>query len=145
MYLPDELDIRDINMPGTHDTMSMHDYYLLGSVKTQHYTLKQQLDMGVRHLDIRLECDDGVLYSFHGAVYEKANFDDILHLIRLHLGDHPSEFITLWIIEENEPTNCAPFNEVLQSYMDRYAEIFNYPADIATFALKDWRGKVGIF
>ena len=75
--LPDTIDIRAISAPGTHDTMALHDWCLLGSVETQVLTLAEQLDLGIRYTDIRLVCVENGLESSHNIVYEWADLSDV--------------------------------------------------------------------
>eukprot|EP01084_Bolivina_argentea_P082283 148990_1 len=52
-FLPDDKPLNEINLPGTHDTTA-YASYLSKFTQTQDKNLQQQLDIGVRFLDLRI-------------------------------------------------------------------------------------------
>ena len=112
--LDDNTSIRDIAMPGSHDTMAL---YSIGNLagQCQSLSLKDQLNLGVRFLDIRLKEENGHLKAVHGIVDEKADFKDITETINSFLSTHNKEFIIMSI--KQEVGNSSTFESTLKSYL----------------------------
>ena len=101
-----------INIPGTHDSCSYYVNRLSTTfAKTQFYTIKQQLEIGTRKLDLRIidrnkykETDEDIILC-HGICdcYASDNFGDLKKLtyksilmdIRKFLEKNPSETVLL--------------------------------------------------
>ncbi|MBO9715167.1 hypothetical protein [Sphingomonas sp.] len=62
--LPDSTLLHQISLPGTHDSCT---HSLSGNSRTQLYPVTEQLHMGVRYFDIRLDGDRAYLPVIHGA------------------------------------------------------------------------------
>ena len=116
--LPDYAKITELSLPGTHDTWAGHQSYdnLRGSVRTQSMDLEEQLDAGIRVLDIRLKCipktnNDCDFPVHHGSVYLNKNWiDDTLEgsddpnddlAVLEWLKRHPSETVIMNLQEED--------------------------------------------
>lgn len=92
--------IRDLVMPGTHDSAS----YTISGWKpfsavglTQSLSVTDQLMSGARYLDIRFAGsanDPNALSIWHGCL-EGGSLKDILEEIRNFLKQHPGEFLVL--------------------------------------------------
>ncbi|KAJ7074839.1 1-phosphatidylinositol phosphodiesterase [Mycena belliarum] len=104
MKVPDSASLASISIPGTHDSMA-----LFGGDLTQCQenfgasgdTLTAQLNAGIRMFDIRLRVNEGNTFTVHhGAVYQNANFDDVLRKIDQWLNAHPSEAVVMRIKQE---------------------------------------------
>ena len=135
----DNLSLREVNMPGSHDTMAL---YSIGDLagQCQSLSLKDQLNLGVRFLDIRLKEDHDKLKAVHGFIDQKASFKDITSTVESFLKDHPQEFIVMSIKEEADPSNSTiPFEQCLKGYLenDIYLKDTTIPSKIS-----DMRGKV---
>jgi 1-phosphatidylinositol phosphodiesterase len=91
-YLPDVWLMSNMSMVGTHDTMS---FYGLDSIQTQSLPLSEQLNAGVRALDIRLARVTGGLALHHGVTYQTADFDDVLRTVVIFLSRNPSETVLM--------------------------------------------------
>lgn len=109
--LPSGTLIRNITMPGTHDSCANYDYLGLSSISsTQDLKLMDQLEAGVRCLDIRITEKDGVYGVYHGPVYMKMSLDDVAKVCKDFLGKHPTEFILMFVQYENGyPETIAAF------------------------------------
>ena len=66
-YIDDSLKINQINIPGTHDSGCYDTVWTVAQCSdTQSLTIKEQLEHGIRYLDIRLALDDdNNLYTSH--------------------------------------------------------------------------------
>ena len=137
--LDDNTSIRGINMPGSHDTMAL---YSIGDLagQCQSLSLKEQLNLGVRFLDIRLKEENNKLKAVHGVVDQKASFASITKTIESFLNKHNDEFIIMSIKEEAKASNSKiSFEESLQNYLtsDIYLKDTSIPNKVG-----DVRGKV---
>ena len=111
--LNDTTALRDVNMPGSHDTMALYSIANLAG-QCQSLSLKDQLNLGVRFLDIRLKRDNNQLKVVHGAIDQKAQFSDVTKVVKEFLTNHQQEFIVMSIKEEADPTNSnLSFEECL--------------------------------
>lgn len=107
--IPDESNITTLAIPGTHDTCSyeflIKDPKLINFLfkffgKTQIWTLQEQLDAGIRYLDIRLSCD-GLIY--HGPLITTSTLESIFYTINKFFSLHPTEGIIMRIQYQNSP------------------------------------------
>jgi 1-phosphatidylinositol phosphodiesterase len=119
--LDDEKLLSELSLPGTHDTMArcknLLCFPLDDIAQTQSMTLLQQLNSGIRVLDIRVNyervnslgflvaCENGdtgcVFAIYHGLLYQGETFiSSVLNVVIDFLNDHPSESIVMRIKEE---------------------------------------------
>eukprot|EP00092_Neocalanus_flemingeri_P007360 GFUD01007947.1.p1 GENE.GFUD01007947.1~~GFUD01007947.1.p1 ORF type:complete len:274 (-),score=50.65 GFUD01007947.1:756-1547(-) len=139
-FVEDGQKINKISIPGTHDTMSNGKHctvlvpnchrdwvndgktILLDYVQTQDLSLKTQLEMGIRYLDIRLRHYGDSFTIHHGPFYLFYNFDDVLGTVTSFLKKQPSETI---IISYQEEHTAIPggksFAEVFNLYVNKPA------------------------
>ena len=137
--LDNNLSLREVNMPGSHDTMAL---YSLGDLagQCQSLSLKEQLNLGVRFLDIRLKEENNKLKVVHGTVDQKASFDSVIKEVESFLKSHKDEFIIMSVKEEADSSKSEiSFEECLKSYLnsDIYLKDTVLPNRIG-----DVRGKV---
>src|SRR5690606_15688423 len=102
-----DVSLAALSIPGTHDTLSV---YGGDMVQTQEYAgdhatggaeIGLQLSAGVRAVDIRVRVvDEGAFAIHHGAVYQHANFDDVLRRLRGYLREHPTETVLMHLKAE---------------------------------------------
>ncbi|KAK7052673.1 1-phosphatidylinositol phosphodiesterase [Favolaschia claudopus] len=99
--LPDSTPLASLSIPGTHESMA-----LFGGDLTQCQenfgasgdSLVAQLNAGIRMFDIRVRIEtDNKFVIHHGAVYQNANFDDVLNKIDSFLAAHPAEAVLMRI------------------------------------------------
>ena len=77
-----------MSIPGTHDTLT--DTSSPGLFDAINYcsklvwcqchskTLKSQLEMGIRHIDVRLKCEVDKFWMYHGDISIGITFGDVL-------------------------------------------------------------------
>lgn len=131
--------LRTIAMPGSHDTMALHSIGDLAG-QCQSLSLEDQLNLGVRFLDIRLKEDKNELKAVHGFVDQKAKFDSITKTIEKFIEDNPSEFIIMSVKEEDDPSfSTISFEDCLKGYLK--SDIY-WKNDILPLTLGQVRGKV---
>ncbi|HWS36668.1 MAG TPA: phosphatidylinositol-specific phospholipase C [Actinoplanes sp.] len=129
-----------LSIPGTHETLSIHggDY-----TQTQENhgnsaaTLTTQLDAGIRAIDVRARVNEGNTFTIHhGAVYQQANFDDVLNRLASFLSAHPGETVLLRFKQEctGETGSCADatgqksFPDIFDSYVAARPGLFWAPS-----------------
>src|SRR5207302_1134087 len=96
-------------IPGTHDTMA---FYGGDAAQTQTMSLANQLESGVRVLDIRCRHIADVFAIHHGVVFQKVFFGDVLNDVIAFLKKNPSETVLMRVKEEYEPAeNTRTFEE----------------------------------
>ncbi|MDR1852124.1 MAG: hypothetical protein LBR21_05665 [Propionibacteriaceae bacterium] len=110
-------------MPGTHDTMTApceQVYY-----HTQNLTLPEQLDAGVRYLDLRITKN---LVAAHREWISDISFASILETIRDFLAQHPSEVIVARIQNANERKDDYPeYGQAILSEIKKNLDLFWVP------------------
>ncbi len=136
--------LRDLSIPGTHDTATG----ILGSfgteiVRTQSMSLQQQLDAGVRALDIRCWLEHDTFQMHHGIVDLDQNFGQVLDIVHTFLLEHPGETILMRVKQEGDGgDNTESFARVFARYAEvEGADLFWKPTT-ENPTLHDVRGKV---
>ena len=99
----DNTSLREMNIPGTHDTMAL---YNLANVagKCQSLSLNDQLNLGVRFLDIRLKLVNNKLMAYHAYVDQKCSFETVVKVCETFLKKYPSETLLMSVKEDDEPS-----------------------------------------
>ncbi|MEU5428493.1 phosphatidylinositol-specific phospholipase C [Streptomyces olivoreticuli] len=119
--VPGNVSLRDLSIPGTHDSAAYRGMNALGYVHCQAQNLAWQLNHGVRFLDIRLKrIDVNVLACYHGSFYLEQMFGDVYQTCRDFLALHPSEAILMRISCEGDASAHAAFMETFRWYLDKY-------------------------
>ena len=137
--LDDNVSIRNINMPGSHDTMALYSIVDLAG-QCQSLSLHDQLNLGVRFLDIRLKEDHDKLKAVHGFIDQKVSFETITKTIEEFIEKNPSEFIIMSVKEEADPSNSEiSFENSLKAYLNK--DIYLKDTELPN-KLGDVRGKV---
>lgn len=151
--LSDKTKLCDINIPGTHDSgTTFTSAVISGAIAScQDDTIPEQLEKGVRYLDIR--CDSNLDIN-HGGVlcYTKAwtvpknklTFNKLLDNVEKFLKDNPSETVILQIKKEGK--DKGNFLEKINKAISSRNKLFN-PKNVSAskLSLGDLRGKFVIF
>lgn len=120
--LPDTLTISQLSLPGTHDSMAFNG----GDIaKTQSMSLEEQLNEGIRVLDIRCQLTYSEFNIYHGPVNEGATFDNVLLTVENFLIQHPGETVFMRVKEENTAVSpTLSFAAVFNNYSGRFPDLF---------------------
>jgi 1-phosphatidylinositol phosphodiesterase len=110
--LADHAPLSAITIPGTHDSGARFggaapvvDFVTALWVQTQNWTVTQQLNAGVRFLDVRCHAEpDGTLRIHHLFVDEQLSLTDVLRECVLFLAANPSEAVLMRVQQEASTT-----------------------------------------
>ncbi len=142
--LPDDLSVAAISVPGTHDSGADYgsgDPFTKPFAQCQDWTVSQQLNTGVRYLDVRCRRSGNVFTIHHGAFYQKKNFGDILNDCRNFLRANPSETIFMRIKQEHTAAdNSMAFKDIFNRYKANYPGIWYTGSTVPN--LRQARGKI---
>lgn len=113
--LPDAFAWKDISLPGSHDTLALYGIADLAG-QCQSMSLKEQLEAGIRLLDIRLALSGGKLRAVHGFIDQKLTFESAVKTMESFLSSHPKE--TLFVSVKNEADDTPEFQKALQPLLN---------------------------
>ncbi|MFJ6572391.1 phosphatidylinositol-specific phospholipase C [Streptomyces sp. NPDC091292] len=130
--------LQRLSIPGTHDSGAR---FGNAWVKCQNITIPEQLNAGIRFLDIRCRLFENAFTIHHEAFYQNLNFDDVLVACRDFLSSRPSETVLMRVKQEYSTESDAEFRRVFDSYLNRGWRSLFHIAD-ALPSLGQARGKV---
>lgn len=120
--IPDNVYLSKMSIPGTHDSGAMYEWKKIisisGSAKAQTLTIKEQLEAGVRYLDIRANHE---MKIYHGSVDQKLNLEEVLNAVRTFLSQNPSETIIMSL----KPENTNKLSEFNNNFRIQYNKFYN--------------------
>ncbi|MNJ86228.1 1-phosphatidylinositol phosphodiesterase precursor [compost metagenome] len=145
--------LSDLTIPGTHDTGTWK-INAGNSAKCQDLSLKDQLDLGIRFIDIRLvpyhnsDKNIGDLAIYHSHEPGNVWFSDVVDVCRDFLTANGTETIIMSIKNENE-VNDLTFNTALDVFLTGEKQT-NSTVDLfytsnAVPKLSDAAGKIVLF
>jgi 1-phosphatidylinositol phosphodiesterase len=138
--IDDARSLADLRIPGTHDSGALHEP-LAGLAKTQALTITEQLDAGVRFLDLRARIIDDGFWLYHGSLDQDQPFEDVFGAMYALLDANPSETIIASLKEEAPPDGATKsFDAVFADYVARSPEHWDLRDTIPT--LGEVRGKI---
>ena len=109
--------LRSLTLPGTHDSGALHSIADL-SGKCQTLSVKEQLKIGVRFLDIRLQLVNNGLKVVHSFVDQMTDFEDTLADMTDFIRENPSEFLIVSIKEDASPKRSDKnFTDALETML----------------------------
>ncbi|WP_160713287.1 phosphatidylinositol-specific phospholipase C [Chitinophaga solisilvae] len=115
--VPDATSLAALSIPGTHDSGARVEP-VAGTAKCQTLSIGEQLDAGIRFLDIRCRHIGDAFAIHHGSIYQNMNFTDVLNACYGFLNSHPTETIIMCVKEEYDPTsNTRSFEQTFDSYV----------------------------
>ena len=115
--------LNSLTIPGTHDSGALHSI-ADASGKCQSLPIKEQLKIGVRFLDIRLQLVDNKLKVVHSFVDQMTDFEDVLADMAEFIRDNTSEFLIVSIKEDASPKQSdKDFTDVLEGLLLSYPEV----------------------
>ena len=137
--LDDSSLLSSISIPGSHDSGSIRKGGIFEFSHTQNLTIEQQLLSGVRFFDIRLGFKKGKLGIYHGFLYQKVTFDDVIKVCKDFLAAHPTETILMSIKHEHGDSVTTAVVEKIQEEPSLWYTANSNPT------LGQVRGKIVLF
>lgn len=121
-FIPDTFKVSEFSIPGTHDSAARYidDSFTPDSAaKTQNLTIKEQLNAGVRFLDIRCRHINNACALHHGRVYLSLNFSDVLHDVYEFLDNNNTETVVMSVKEPEHDAkdNSRSFDKTFRAYL----------------------------
>ena len=104
--LPDNLKVADLSIPGTHDSGTFK-ISIASGARTQNWTIRGQLDAGMRFLDLRAHPSGNTFKVYHGDFYMDVTFDEVMGDIKAFLAAHPREGIIIQLQEEGRDAGAG--------------------------------------
>ncbi|WP_433663267.1 phosphatidylinositol-specific phospholipase C [Nocardia sp. CA-128927] len=113
--LSDGATLADLTIPGTHQSCARYAGPSFGFLQCQNvgFDLDQQLDAGVRYLDIRCRAHRRQLRVHHASVFQHKTFEDVLSTCGAFLAAHPGETILMRIRQEASSVTPEAFRALL--------------------------------
>ncbi|WP_328399082.1 phosphatidylinositol-specific phospholipase C [Streptomyces sp. NBC_00390] len=135
----DSTPLQRLTVPGTHDSGARFGGLW---VACQNTTIADQLNSGIRFLDIRCRVTGGSFAIHHAAFYQNLMFGDVLVACRDFLAAHPSETVLMRVKQEYSQESDATFRAVFDDYLDNrgWRPLFRIGDGIP--ALGEARGRV---
>ncbi|GAA3247529.1 phosphatidylinositol-specific phospholipase C [Streptomyces lavendulae] len=138
--LADSTPLQRMTIPGTHDSGATKGGLY---VACQNTSIAQQLDSGIRFLDVRCRVTGGSFAIHHAAFFQDLMFGDVLVACWNFLAAHPSETVLMRVKQEYSEESDATFRAVFDDYLDHrgWRPLFRI-ADALPASLGQARGKV---
>lgn len=141
--IDDRLTIGQLSIPGTHNSGARYESFG-GTAKCQNQTISDQLNTGIRFLDIRCRHINNAFVIHHGSVYQNLNFNDVLSACYTFLNNNSSEVIIMSVKEEyTASNNTRSFQETFDSYVQQNPSKWYLGETVP--ALGSVRGKIVLF
>ncbi|APU44451.1 phospholipase [Streptomyces sp. TN58] len=137
--LGDSTALQRMTIPGTHDSGATRGGLYVACPNT---SIAQQLDSGIRFLDVRCRVTGGSFAIHHGSFFQDLMFGDVLVACWNFLAAHPGETVLMRVKQEYSGESDAAFRAVFDDYLDRrgWRPLFRIADTLPT--LGQARGKV---
>jgi 1-phosphatidylinositol phosphodiesterase len=147
--------LSELSIPGSHDSGARYIdptvYKLRKSPRltTQTDGIREQLDSGIRFLDIRVGYTKGKFLLYHEDAFENLEFTDVRNICSEFLASHPKETIILSLKTEDDAP--AGDNQKGVTFQGRFNEFVKtsrkdlWYLENAIPTLKDARGKIVLY
>ncbi len=140
--------ISEISIPGTHDSCARFEKNLIHT-QCQWFSITQQLNRGIRFLDIRCKfkaddekgCTQGIYFPIHHATtFQHIFFEEVQAQCIAFLTENPSEFILMNVQMEYEGDG-NDFREKFLELTAPYQTVYWYMKDTIP-AINECRGRI---
>jgi len=152
--LPDTLKLSELTIPGTHESCARLPEYITGQgynwgypftslfVDCQDWPLQDQLNHGIRYIDIRCRRTQDVFAIHHAQYYMGFNFGAGVRDVCVNfLKSSPTECIVMQILREyDDDSPTQTFEQVFDGYVRGFESFFYLDDHIPT--LGEVRGKI---
>lgn len=139
----DNMKITEMSIPGTHDSGALHSIADVAG-KCQDLTIREQLKIGVRFLDIRLQLVRDELRVVHSFVDQASSFSEVMEDIAQFLRENPSEMLIVSIKEDADAVESTlSFSNAVSREVKPYESIVA-AGNALPETLGEARGKVWV-
>ncbi|QDY76178.1 phosphatidylinositol-specific phospholipase C [Streptomyces qinzhouensis] len=141
-HLSGSTQLRQLTIPGTHNSGARHG---VAWARCQDTTITQQLESGIRFLDIRCRPTEGSFAIHHGEVFQQMMFGDVLNQCQAFLQANPKETVLMRVKKEHSNESDATFRQIFDSYRNRpqYAGLIRVGDGLPPLGTA--RGKIVLF
>lgn len=117
--LPDSTPLKSISLPGTHDSCARYGGL---AVATNTWIIKDQLEAGIRFLDIRTRRTGDSFAIHHSSFFQQQMFGDVMNAVTAFLSAHPKEVIVMRIRadEHTAQEGSKDFATIWTNYMKQF-------------------------
>lgn len=130
--------LSELSIPGSHDSCALY-----GGVygRCQTMSLREQLDAGVRFVDIRCRAIEDRFQIHHGMIDQKITFAEVRDQCEAFLRANPSECVLMSVKEEYvAKANTRSFGETFADYLKGHEAFWYLDKSVPT--LEKARGKI---
>ena len=152
--LGDSEKLSELSIPGSHDTMTGNKYpgndcrgfFYKRCCLCHDRTLKEQLDAGIRFVDMRLKHHNNDFTLHHAFISLGVSFSSVLNVLTDFLKENPTETIIMSYQKEHteENNNGVPFHTDFQRIIGKVSSDYIYSENSVPL-LRDVRGKIVLF
>ena len=138
--MADSVKLSQLTLPGTHDSCTAN---ITAIASCQAWSLQDQLNHGIRYIDIRCRQIGSTFAIHHGLVFTMVMFGDGVRDVCVDfLQAHPTECIVMQIKwhEYDDDNPVGTFQQVLDGYLQGFGSFFYLDNRIPT--LGEVRGKI---
>jgi len=136
-HIDDNAPISALSIPGTHDSGARRSQEVNIS-KCQDLDFEQQLNRGIRFLDIRI---DSGLDINHGRWYQYENLYKVIEIIERFFQYNPTETVIMSIKQEG--TNSSDFASIVEKVINKKPDLWYLGSEIPRMG--QVRGKIILF
>ena len=138
--LNDNVPLSQLSIPGTHNSGARHETWP-GTSKCQNLSIGEQLEAGVRFLDIRCRHMNNTFRIYHSIENQHLSFDDVLNTCISFLRSRPTECLIMSVAENRDPSgNSRTFESTFDSYTGQNPDIWYLAESVPR--LQQVRGKI---
>ena len=139
----DDTRLIDMSIPGSHDSGATHSIFDVAG-KCQDLSIEEQLKIGTRFFDLRLQLVKDEFRIIHGPVDQNLKFKDVLNSLVNYIEKYNSEFIIISIKQEDSSIDSLKsFEEVLTSNLKEHESFISFNKSFPE-TIKTLRGKIHI-
>ncbi|WP_327709776.1 phosphatidylinositol-specific phospholipase C [Streptomyces sp. NBC_00464] len=137
--IADATALQRLTIPGTHDSGAR---YGGPWTECQNTTIAEQLNSGIRFLDVRCRITGDSFAIHHGASYQNLMFGDVLGACWDFLAQRPTETVLMRVKQEYSEESNDAFRRIFDLYLDTKGWRPLFYIDSALPTLGRARGKV---
>jgi len=138
-FLPDDVPVSSISIPGTHDSAAYMSTWPF--VSTQTLSTAQQLDAGIRYFDLRCGIVKDEVQMVHGRALLGLKLSDLLATMYTFLQKHPKEGIIIQLKpDRKDEASTRPFSQLVLNLMHQHEKFWRL--ETTTPTLGELRGRI---